>query len=236
MGLRESKSGKTGAACSIRPGGVLVLNGDTGNALVFPRLRERAREGDDSRIMEIGLDAGMMQAMIDVAQAVDQLPESPEDRIFNTVVVDPVGEVHRLLLDDLSSYAIRPSMNVRLDAAVHLERFCRKLCRSDVNVVIVAHDFVVELGDGEVDHLPYTGTQKGTLSLGPKLMGMVDIVGFTGIVESDTGDKVFAAQLVNENGRHGGHRYGDALGSWEPLDLADWFELISTQQTAEASK
>lgn len=100
-----------------------------------------------------------------------------------------------------------------------------------VNVVLVAHDLPIkDEANGEVERLPATGTNNP--ALGRKLMGMVDIVGFTAVVEQSDGTYDYVAQLVNAKGRRGGDRF-DVLGPFRKTDLAEWFALV-TQSEAKA--
>jgi hypothetical protein len=103
-----------------------------------------------------------------------------------------------------------------------VERFCRDLCEHPgINVVIVCHDKQIE-NDGRVEVLPWTGTSN--TALGGKLMSMVDVIGYTGIIEQEGGKKVYAATLLEGGGRKGGDRFA-SLGKWQPLHLSNWVDL-----------
>jgi len=69
------------------------------------------------------------------------------------------------------------------------------------------------------------------------LMGMVDIVGYTGVIQKEGGDPEYVAQLVNAKGRRGGDRFDVLLGPGEttrPVDLTDWFATTATEERTAA--
>jgi hypothetical protein len=169
-----------------------------------------------------------MQTMIDTVLALNA-----DEGMVDVVVVDTVGECHRRLLEEASDRAIRPAINHYGDVSVHLERFCRALCEKPVSTVFICHDHPVkDESAGQMVRLPWTGTTNP--ALGQKLMAMVDIVGYSGVVASEDG-KVFAAQLVSQQGRSGGDRY-DVLGDWVEMDLGDWMDRINgITQTKETN-
>ena len=212
------KTGKTTAACSAPPG-VLLLNTDLPNASRFARSRH-----PDGSVMEVTF-AGM-ETLIAVSNAIAQQGEA---RIAETVVIDPIGELHRRLLEEASNRAVRPTLNQYGDVGVHIERFCRYLCEQPINVVICCHETPVkDEATGTVERLPFTGTSNP--ALGQKLMAMVDVVGYTGVVEQTDGHHAYVAQLINDRGRRGGDRF-DVLGDWRALDLAEWFSVIHNPPT-----
>jgi len=211
------KTGKTTAACSAPPG-VLLLNMDLPNASRFARSRH-----PDGAVMEVAFEG--MATLIAVSNAIAQ---QGTDRMVETVVIDPIGELHRRLLEEASNRAIRPTLNQYGDVGVHIERFCRYLCEQPVNVVICCHESPVkDETTGALERLPFTGTSNP--ALGQKLMAMVDVVGYTGVVEQTDGSHSYVAQLINDRGRRGGDRF-DVLGDWRTLDLAQWFALIHNPQ------
>jgi hypothetical protein len=220
------KTGKTAGACS-GPGQVTLVNCDLPNASYFAH--ERDPEG---RITELALDQGdVMNTMIEL---VTQL-RAGDSELPRTIVVDPVGELHRRLIEEASNRAVRPTLPQYGDTSTHIERFCRALCELEVMTVLVCHDYPVrDEASGQIERLPWTGTTNP--ALGSKLMGMVDIVGYTGVIERDTG-RVYAAQLVTAGGRRGGDRF-NRLGEWAPLDLTRWHYVLthdenhSTQEVA----
>lgn len=213
------KTGKTTGACSA-PGGVLLMNADLPNASVFAHSRD-----PEGRIQEISL-ASPMETLIEVTNAIEQQGDG-DDRFFDTVVVDPISELQRRMLEEASDRAVHPSLNQYLTAQTYLERFCRMLCEAPVNCVIVCHELPIkDEGSGTIERLPNTGTSNP--SLGQKLMGMVDIVGYTAVLVQEGDHKEYVAQLINDRGRRGGDRF-DVLGDWRTLDLAEWFALIHGQ-------
>lgn len=208
------KTGKTAGACSI-PGQVTLLNADLPNATSYARNRE------GSRLMEVNFDG--LNTLIDIANHVGQM---------KSVVVDPVGELHRRLMEEQSKRAIRPSINIYGDVSVHLERFCRFLCEAPITAVFVCHEYPVkDEATGQMERLPWTGTTNP--SLGQKLMGMVDIVGYTGTVETEDEGTKYIAQLVNDKGRRGGDRF-DVLGPWRELNVGEWIATITNTPPVNA--
>ena len=206
------KTGKTTGACSVseRTG---LLNLDLPNA----SLAAHRRNPNLVEIEFTGFDT--------LVEVINEL-KSPQPSI-DAIVVDPVGELHRRLLEELSNRAIRPSRDHYGDVSTHVERFCRALCQLPQTTVLVCHDWSLkDEATGVLERLPWTGTTNP--SLGSKLMGMVDIVGYTGVVEQKDGGKEYVAQLVSQQGRRGGDRFG-ALGDWHSLELGEWMTLINPQ-------
>lgn len=201
-------TGKTVGACSV-PGPVLVVNADQPNAMSYAH----ARYGDHVR-----------EVRVDGAATLDEVYLALRDGgEFRSVVVDPVGELHRLLIEEASGKAIRPKIQQYGDVAVRLERFCRALCELPVNVVLVAHETAIKDEEsGHFERLPWTGTTNP--ALGAKLAAMVDIVAYCGVVEPEGQENAgprYVAQLITANGRRGKDRTG-VLGKARDLDLAEW--------------
>jgi hypothetical protein len=212
------KTKKTTAACSA-PKEVLLINADLPNAPWYARSRYEVKELDYkgfAQLMEI--------------QALAQTPKCP----FETIVVDPVGELYRLLLEEFSNMAISPSLPTYQAVGTHIERFCRALCKSPyVNTVLVCHEHPVKNEVlGGVENLPWTGTQNP--ALGMKLMSMVDVIGFTGVIEREDGELEYVAQLVSGKGRRGGDR-SHSLGSYRALDLGEWFTTMAAAMAVKDS-
>lgn len=213
------KSGKSVAAASA-PGPVLYCNAESQSALRVPRAMH-------PNLKEVALDK--LSAMLDV---IAHLREGKHS--FKTVAVDPVGELYTHLVYELSGGSLSPRLDVYRDAGTHIERFARNLCALPINVVFVAHDHVFDTSsEGDSERLPYTGSNSNP-SLGGKLLQMVDIVGFTGVVRED--DKtVYKAQLINGYGRRGGSRF-PVLGASRELDLTEWSDRINESIAAEGSQ
>jgi hypothetical protein len=213
------KTGKTAGAATA-PGPTLLVNADLPNA---SRIAHRVA-GDRLRELAWPEEGGVLQTMIDVHHVV--YGQDPPD----TVIVDTVGDLHRRLLEDLAKRAIRPTLNAYGDTIVHIERFCRMLCEAPVNAIFVAHEWPVHNEDGTVDKLLWAGTKSSSESFSQKLMGMVDVVGYTAIMDTQEG-RQYVAQLVTQSGRRGGDRFS-ALGDWQPVNIENWIRLV---QAAEAS-
>jgi hypothetical protein len=206
------KTGKTTGACTA-PGSIGLLNCDLPNASWYAHQRDA-----EGRIKEIVYE--QFETLIEVITEL-----RAEGNTLDSVVVDPVGELHRRVLEDQSARAVRPSLNQYGDTSTHIERFCRALCELPVTAVFVCHEYPVkDEGSGQLERLPWTGTTNP--ALGSKLMGMVDIVGYTGVVEHENGEREYIAQLVTQQGRRGGDRFGGVLGDWAPVNIERWMSII----------
>lgn len=213
------KTGKTAGACSAPPG-ILMMNLDLPNATYYARQRD-----GEGQIMEIAYEG--FDTLVDVHEAL-----SKDTGILRTVVVDPVGELHRRMLDQFSKRAISPTLPTYQVVSVHIERFCRSLCEMpNVSAVFVCHEQPVkDEATGNFERLPWTGTTNP--ALGQKLMGMVDIIGYTGVRTLEDESHQYVAQLVSDKGRRGGDRFA-CLGDWQELNLASWVEQINTASTPQ---
>jgi len=161
--------------------------------------------------------------------------QRPDQTMIQTVVVDKVDELYRRLLEEFSNRSVRPSLPTYGEVSVQVERFIRALCMApNVNTVIVCTDMVMQNGD-ETVFIPFTGTKAGSADLGAKLASMVDILGYTAVIEQDNGEKQGIAQLIPLKGRNGGDRF-DCLGDWRPLDISEWLNTIEAYERGEQVK
>jgi hypothetical protein len=201
------KTGKTmGAASAPKP--MLYVNADKPNAT---RLAHSKFEFDEVKML--GLEETLIPVMEELLRGE-----------YRTVVIDPLSSVYRTLLEGISGRALSPSLPQYQATGVHLERFCRRLCELPLNAVFVAHELTVEDGEA-LERLAYTGTKNPVFGL--NLMAEVDVIGYTGVVEKEGGDREYVAQLVNGRGRRGGDRF-DVLGISRSLDLSEWIDLART--------
>lgn len=221
------KSGKS-AGAGTAPGGVLYLNADLPNATRYVH-----KHNPEGRIMEVEIPPyvegqhPVENLMVEISNTV----ADPKQTIVESVVVDPVGELYRRYIEELSKRSVSPSLNHHLTTGVQIERFCRFLCTAPVNAIFVTHELPVKNeSTGEVWSLPFTGTQNP--SLGQKLMGMVDVLAYAGVVEQEDGKKAYMAQLITAKGRHGGDRFS-CLGDMRTMDLAEWVKVIEDSELAE---
>jgi hypothetical protein len=216
------KTWKTVAAASApaAEGKMLYLNCDLPNATFH------AHQVNPGKLFEPGWDDGPSQMLVDVREAINGA-NPPE-----VVVVDPVSELYRRLLEHETNSSLRPSLPKRGDVTVYVERFLRDLCEAPhVATIIICHELVMEQeGDSPTLYKPFTGTSKPTL--GNKIAGMVDVIGYTALIhppkeegEEEEPKPYAVAQLVEAKGRLGGDRF-DCLGLYRQLDLTEWFELI----------
>jgi hypothetical protein len=221
------KTGKTTGATSA-PGPVLLLNADLPNASWF------AHQQNDG-LIEIAYE-GFRETLVAVGKGI-----ADQDLTFGgltppvaTIVVDPINEMYRRLLEELSNRAVSPSLPTYQAVNVHLERWCRALCEAPApNVVFVCHDLPVkDESTEEVERLPATGTNNP--ALGRRLMSMVDVIGFTAVLEQEGEGYKYVAQLVNAKGRRGGDRF-DSLGPFREMNLQEWFaEPLTKTEEKEA--
>jgi hypothetical protein len=219
------KTYKTGGAASA-PGRMLFLNCDLPNAIRYAH----ERHNQDGRIGWVQWEG--MTTLIDIARVVNGPTKDRPD----VVVIDTIGELHRRLMEEASGRAVSPSLPTYQAVGVHLERFCRMLCEAPVNVVFVAHDHPTkDESNGMVERLPFMGTSSNP-SPAQKLLGMVDIIGYTGVIETEDGGRSYVSQLVAGKGRQGGDRFTKLLSptsTFRETDLAEWFEIIGAHTTSE---
>lgn len=216
------KTGKTAGATSA-PGPVLLLNCDLPNASWFAH-----QQRDD--LYEVGYE-GFQQTLMAIGTAVaagDATFGGLVPKPVDTLVLDPIGELYRRMLEEFSNRAVSPTLPTYQAVQTHLERFCRAMCETTlVNFVMTAHENPVQdEASGEVQMLLWAGTKSNSLSMSQKLMGMVDVVGYSATVEKEGGGFEYVAQLVNGKGRRGGDRFDGLLQAGEiarPMNLTEWF-------------
>jgi hypothetical protein len=229
-----AKSGKTTGALSASDG-KLTLNFDQINSTYFAR---KFRDPDGS-IAEVDMpryEEGKLHTenlLNEVAVTYSRHFEDGSQPIYGTVVADPIGQLHRRLLEDLSRKAVRPSRDHYGDVSKIIERWCRFMCDMPCNFVIVCHERPIKDEEtGGFERLPFTGTSNP--DLGQRLLEMVDVIGYTGRLEQEGEQPKYVAQLFNGNGRRGGDRFG-VLGDFRELNLAEWFEIIANPQQEQST-
>jgi hypothetical protein len=211
------KTGKTIGAASAPPP-ILYLNAD------MPNATRLARQLHPGALLEPEIGEGeWLASMIEIQQQVANGPRTVE-----TVVVDPLGELYTRLLLDVSKKALRPTLPNRGDVTTYIERFCRALCELPVNVVFVAHENNVVGDEGATDYVPFTGTSNTKLA--NKIGGMVDVIGYTAVIEQEGGGKQYVASLIPNKGRRGGDRF-DVLGDYRTVNIAEWVDLARTAES-----
>lgn len=147
-----------------------------------------------------------------------------------TVVIDTVGEVYRVLLEEISGGRSTPSLQNYGDVNTKIDRFVRALRDLEVNVVIIAHEQIEGEGDDQVRR-PATGGKK----LPEQVMAQVDVVAYTAVVPpTDDEPRKFMGQLVEAKGRRAKSRWMDALGSFRELDVSEWVDTVTASTTAAA--
>lgn len=201
-------TGKTVGACSA-PGPILVLNAEGQGAL--RKAREVHAQADIREVAVTG------KKILDDAYLYLRDGKGGE----RTVIVDTVGEVYRILLEEFGGD--RPTLQQYGDTNLVIERFVRALRDLDINVVLTAHEEVVTDGTtGETMRQPVTGGKK----LPGNLMAQVDVVAYTGVVTEDGKPPRFVAQLVDGGGRRCKDRSG-RLGQVRDVNLTEWLRAMS---------
>lgn len=197
-------SGKSTGALSA-PGPVLVLNAEGPGGIRFGR-----RKFGDEKIREVAIEG---KKTLDETYLYLREHKGGE----KTVVLDPVGETHRLLLEEMAGDG-RATLPQWGDVQVIIERFVRALRDLALNVVLVCHEEIQrDEQTGETMRMPLTGGRK----LPAILTAQVDIVGYTGVVIKGEEPPQYMAQLVSANGRYGKDRSG-LLGVTREVDLTEW--------------
>ena len=198
--------GKTVAACSA-PGPILYVNAEGADALTFSR-----KLYGDEHIREVAFKG--KQTLIDVFVYL-RAGEGGEQ----TVVVDSIGEVYRVLIEEISGE--RATLQNYGDVNTIIERFCRSLRDLPIHVVLVAHEEIADV-EGEIVRRPVTGGKK----LPEILMAMMSAVAYCGVVpEKDGEPRRYMGQLIQANGRRAKDR-SDRLGKSRDLDLTEWIHTM----------
>jgi hypothetical protein len=201
-------TGKTVGAAST-PGPTLYLNADRPNATA---MAHRMFPGD------------LHEAKVEDVETLTAAMLALRSGNYRSIVVDPLADVYRIVLEGLSNRAMRPQIQDYGDTGTYLERFVRALCDEPVHAVFVAHEAPVHDEEtGGFERLPFTGTKNPAFAA--KLMALVDVIGYTGVVDDDDGGGVqYVAQLVNGRGRRGKDRFG-TLGTSREINIAEWVDL-----------
>lgn len=225
------KTGKTTGAHTA-PGRVLYLNFDLKNATLYarslPENKGRVREPKVPRYAADEQGNSLPQIWGMMTKTVYDAYEGKWD----TIVVDPLGELHRRLLEEQTNKTRRPSLDQRGNVLTDIERWCRSLSEAPVNFVVVMHEMQADRGE-ETVAIPFTGTQKSSQgSLGPKLTGMVDFIAYTGSVEVEGEGQRWVAQLRPGRGpdgtdRKAGSRFAPLMSeAYREVNLAEWFTEV----------
>lgn len=205
------------------PGPILWLNAEGQDALRFAR----HVHGND-KILEVAVED--KETLIDAYL----YAKDPANNIA-TIVVDSVGEVYKVLLDDRArknparlALKGKPALSDHGDAQDDLLEMVRKLRDLPINVVLVAiqQDVEVTDADGETssEFIPFVGPTKPKCSR--LIMGMVQVVGYVGRQDSPEegeGPK-WVAQVIPAKGRPCKDRTVHGLGSTPDLDIEAWVQ------------
>lgn len=211
-------SGKSTGAASA-PGPVLWVNAEGPGALEYAR----GKYGDD-RFHEVAFTGSQVLTDVYLHLRDGNAPEQ-------TLVLDSIGEIYRVLTEELQGEADRPSLQNYGDVNTKIDRFIRSVRDLPVNVVLVCHEELVkDEQTGEVLREPVTGGRK----LPKAAMAQVDIVGYCGVIPAnDDKPARYVAQLAPGAGRHGKDRSG-VLGTVRDLDLTDWIQTAAGTTAPQA--
>jgi hypothetical protein len=224
------KTGKTTGAASAS-GLIGFLNTEQPNSTEYAHTLDT-----DGRIKELVISKDPKPLLSEVMRSC--YPKEGEG--FDTWVLDTVGELHRRLLVHRSKGAVRPTLDAYGDVAREVEDFCRFMVEAPCNFIVVAHEHPVKDEEsGGFRTLPWTGTTNPALA--QKLLGMVDIIGYTGAVqvatEDDKRETLYVSQLVPTQGRPVGvrGRFNVLITpeGYRETNLTEWFELAKLTPKAE---
>lgn len=220
--------GKTTAAASA-PGPIVYGNADAPGRLRYARRTFPGKKINEVRIVGRTTPAAKPTARDTLTDI--YLYAADESNGVETVVLDPLGRIYDLVLDDIGGQ--RPSLPDRGDANTWIERYIGSLLELPVHLVLVAHDHgykvaTSEGGDEVFEVFPFCGSQSNP-ALAKKLMRPVDVVASCGVVTSETETELFPAgarvgQLFYGGGRQGADGTG-VIGDVAELDLSAWIAL-----------
>jgi hypothetical protein len=159
---------------------------------------------------------------------------------FATVVLDPVGDAYRMMIEERLGGRPPETMNNHVLSQYRvvqdeLSAWCRKMCKAPVNFVLVFHELPTQDEEGAVERLADAGPSKP--KLGRTLLAMVDIVGYTFATERDDGIH-YVAQLAPLKGRNGGDGFNCLLEDGKlarEMDISEWMEAIKASEVPDAS-
>lgn len=218
-----SGDGKTTAALGA-PGPVLLLNAEGPGGPAYAR-----QIYGDEQIHEVKVLSGQT---LD-----DALVHIRKGCVEKTVVLDSIGEIYKVLVDEEAGRKIGQIRGSKAEiqhygnAGTWIERFARDVRDLPINMVLICHEMSVVGSEGGMERMPFTGSATNT-SLGAKLMGMVDVVGACMPIVDKKGNTHRAAQVVSGDGRRGKNREG-LLGALAELDVNAWItKYTTTKETA----
>lgn len=205
------KIGKTVAACSA-PGPILHVNAEGPDSIAF----SVKHFGEDK------IRSAAFRGRADLTAVAEYLRGDGQD--VKTVVLDTIGSIYTLLLDKERARDPRHRYQAVNEA---LKGHLTYLFNAPVNVVVVAHEQLVENGDFTESKPLIPGRQ-----VGPHVEQHATIVGYCAVVVDKNDEERRVAQLIPGKGRTGGDRTG-FLGAIRELDLTEWIETIHREKTAQ---
>ena len=211
-------NGKTVGACSA-PGPLVLVNADGPDA----SRKSHAIYGD--KIRELPFEGA------ETLREVYLYVTSDDGKDVRTVVLDPLGEIYQKLFEELHPPGSprKSGLAAHGDVQTIIERFIRSMRDLSVNLVLVCHEEVADL-EGEAVRRPMTGGKK----LPEKVIGMVSIVAYCGVVPADAEKgtpRRWVGQLIEAGGRRAKDR-SEGLGDFRDIDLTEWFATASAAMAA----
>jgi hypothetical protein len=196
------KTGKSTAAASM-PGDILYVNSESPTALRFPRTKygtgkiHEVRFAGKATFNEVAL----------------YLKDGGSEK---TVVVDSIGNIYQALVEEIDPLG-RITLPQRGDINTLILRFCRYLVLEAIqNVVLICHEDIGESGSERL-LMPRTGGKQ----LPQPLAAMVDVIGYTKVVQDDKGQDHYVIQTQSDERHYAGNR-DNVLGAAAYPDLTDW--------------
>jgi hypothetical protein len=217
-------SGKSTGA-STAPGPILYLNLDGPNAIRFAR----TKVGDD-RFREV-----LVSTKGEMDDAIRYLMR--EDADERTVVIDPVGELYRILVEHFAGGpGKKPEIQHFGEAGDYIERLSRVLRDHPVNVVWIAHELTIrDEATGTLERLPFTGSSSNP-KLGRKIAGHVDVVAYAEPQVAADGSVSYVALVgPGHTGRKTAKDRTDVLGPTAPLSVGQWLRKAQAEAKAPAA-
>lgn len=206
--------GKSTGAIATAPGPVLVVNAEKRSAV---RYGYRLAQERGTRVDVLPLTGAQTLREVLLALRADA------GKTWRTVVLDPVSEVYRRLVDESSGGgSAMPGIQDYGIAGTTITRFVDEVAALDtVTLILVTHEILTDGPDGPL-LMPECGGNK----LPGVLTRMVDHVGYVGVVAGEDGAAPrWVVQFAPGRGRHAKTRDG-LLKPVEPYDVAAWVAAL----------
>ena len=212
------KTGKTRAA-GTAPGPILYINCEGPDAIWPARVAagERGTRIEETRI-GTGADGEDVTGKLAALRA---LITERHDKI-GTVVVDTLGKLRDALIRQLVVKNAKDSLKQYGMVSDEMKDFVLFLRDAPVNVVLLAHEEILDEGNGVI---PLVSAKVAQF-----MAGEVGVIGYTGKVAREDGTVEYLASFSGAGGRYGGDR-SSALGQVRTMDLTEWLGLYRAALT-----